>query len=96
MIIFNRHSQPISQVVRIPYYSKQATVTNFDGSNARFEVSENSSWIQKYRYLQIVEIFNISTLNSKLRAPYELYVSVKVPALGHITLNVDGVKSNDR
>ena len=51
---------------------------------------------KKYTYLQIVETFNISTLNSKLRAPYELYVSVKVPALGHTTLNVDGVKSNDR
>ncbi|KAK5975198.1 Alpha-mannosidase, partial [Trichostrongylus colubriformis] len=76
--VFNSNSRHMSTVVTIPYYSKQVMVRNATGDRLP---------------VQLVKTFQVDSLNSNDRAPYELLLPVEVGPVGYATYIIDNSTS---
>ncbi|VDM51702.1 unnamed protein product [Angiostrongylus costaricensis] len=76
--VFNSNSRQFSGLVKIPYYSKLSMVMNPKGGRVS---------------VQLMKTFQVSSLNSHHKAPFELVIPVEVGPLGYATYIVDNSTS---
>ncbi|KAL6724837.1 hypothetical protein Aduo_019692 [Ancylostoma duodenale] len=76
--VFNSNSRQYSGYITVPYYSKQAMVMNPIGERVA---------------VQLMKTFQVSSMDTAARAPYELVVPVQIGPLGYATYIVDNSTS---
>ncbi|VDN24038.1 unnamed protein product [Cylicostephanus goldi] len=76
--VFNSNSRSFSGLVTIPYSSKQAMVMGPKGDRVP---------------VQLMKTFQVNSLDTNARAPYELVLPVEVGPLGYATYIVDNSTS---
>ncbi|EPB79724.1 glycosyl hydrolase family 38 protein [Ancylostoma ceylanicum] len=76
--VFNSNAKQYSGFVTVPYYSKQAMVMNPKGERVA---------------VQLMKTFQVSSMDTAARAPYELVIPVQIAPLGYATYIVDNSTS---
>ncbi|KAK6759766.1 hypothetical protein RB195_021372 [Necator americanus] len=76
--VFNSNSRQYSGFITIPYYSKQAMVMNPKGERIP---------------VQLMKTFQVNSMDTNVRAPYELMIPVEIQPFGYATYIVDNSSS---